>query len=521
VSWPERDRLRPRGEGELHSEAHARLEAEAPEAALRRREFLTRTAAAAGAAGLASLLPTDTLVAQAARRQALAPLPSPRNLPIDTFVVVMMENRSFDHYFGWREDADAKNSGLQYPDRNGQLKPTHRLTPDYQGCGHPDPDHSWDGGRWQFNGGRNDRFVTGDPNLDGSDEFAIGYYLEEDLPFLAPAAKAFQLHDRFFCSIMASTYPNRHYMWSAQGGGIRTNAIPAGTLGQQWETIFDRAQSKGVGAKYFNSDLPFSALYGTRGLGWTEPVQNYYTRAAAGTLAPINFVDPPFRDGGGGNGLSADDHPHGDIRLGQAFVSDVVHAFLESPQWKRGALFVVYDEWGGFFDHVPPPRVPDDRDNRVPSEDWGQMGFRIPAITISPYARRGTVSHAVSGFESILKLIAYRYALGSLNKRHRYASNIGRTMDWRRPRYEVPDLPDPAVVATSPCGPGGSAKPAGTRSADGGAGEPPPRPKPHDLTLLESTGYLERLGFRVPEATYESVYRNPDSFRRAQAEAGG
>jgi phospholipase C len=502
--WPERSRVKVRGAGELaDAETLERLEAEAPGEGLRRREFLARTAAAAGGIGLANMLPTQQLVAEAAKRQRTK-LPSPKDMPVDTFVVLMMENRSFDHYFGWREDADAKNAGLQYPDKDGKLLPTYRLTPDFQGCDHPDPDHGWDGGRWQYNGGRNDRFVMGNAEGTGSDEFAIGYYLQEDLPFMAPASKEFLTHDRFFCSILSSTYPNRHYMWGAQAGGVRTNEMPVETLGYQWETIFDRALSKGVTAKYFNSDLPFSALYGTRGVSWTEKVENYYQRCATGTLPNISFVDPPFRDGGGGNGVSADDHPHGDIRLGQAFMSDVVHAFMESPQFKRGALFIVYDEWGGFFDHVPPPRTPDDRQSPDPNEDWGQMGFRIPAVTVSPFVKRGAVSHATLGFESILKLMSYKFALGHLNKRHRYAYNIGRAMEWQRPNMEVPSLPDPGVVATAPC------------QAGGDPGFPDPtRPKEHDLVKLESSGYLDRLGFEVPNATYDSLYRHPDTVRRA------
>jgi phospholipase C len=514
-TWAEAQRLRERGAGELaDAEALERLDATDPEEGLRRRDFLQRTAAAAGGVGLASVLPTQQLVAEAARRQRTK-VPAPRDLPIDTFVVLMMENRSFDHYLGWRPDADGRNAGLQYPDKDGNLLPTYRLAPDFQGCDHVDPDHGWTGGRWQFNGGRNDRFVTGNSDLVSSDEFAIGYYQEEDLPFMGPASKAFMLHDRFFCSIMASTYPNRHYMWAAQGGGFKTNYMPVAEVGHKWETIFDRAMSKGVSARYFQSDLPFSALYGTKGLSITGNVQEYYTRAAAGTLPNISFVDPPFRDGGGGNGVSADDHPHGDIRLGQAFMSDVVHAFMESPQYKRGALFVVYDEWGGFFDHVPPPRVPDDLMNNNHAEDWGQMGFRIPAMTISPFVRPGAVSHATLGFESILKLISHKFALGHLTKRHRYAYNIGRTMEWRRPRMEPPELPDPGRVASNPC-PTGGEESAGF--PDPTTGLPlPRRPKEHDLVSLETSGYLDMLGFDVPPATYESVFRNPDTVRRASS----
>ena len=83
--------------------------------------------------------------------------------------------------------------------------------------------------------------------------------------------------------------------------------------------------------------------------------------------------------------MSADEHPHGDVRLGQAWMADVVRAFVNSPNYRSGALFVVYDEWGGFFDHVRPPRVPDNRVGKDLYKDFGQMGFRIPAVAVSPY----------------------------------------------------------------------------------------------------------------------------------------
>ena len=386
--------------GELaDAEAAERLAASAPDELLRRREFLGRTAALAGAAGMAGVLPAETLVAEAAKRSARKPLPRPGDLPIDTFVVLMMENRSFDHYFGWHPKADARNEGLSYPNLDGsQTFPTRRLTPDFQGCDFRDPDHGWVGGRHQYNRGRMDGFFTGNPDGDGSDEFALGYYLKEDLGFIPHVADAFQLYDRYFCSILASTYPNRHYQLSAQNGGQKSNILPIVDepgLGAEWETILDRALAAGIGVAYYVSDLPVPALYGQRGLRWVRPASQFYLDAAAGTLPPVCFVDPPFRDGGGGNGVSADEHPHGDVRLGQAFMSDVAHAFLESPQYRRGAMFINYDEWGGFFDHVKPRRVPDDRANRKDLEnDWSITGFRVPAVAISPYARAGAQGRA-------------------------------------------------------------------------------------------------------------------------------
>ena len=232
-------------------------------------------------------------------------------------------------------------------------------------------------------------------------------------------------------------------------------------FGFEWETIFDRAQARGLEVAYYVSDLPVPALYGPRGLDWVRPASQFYLDAATGSLPPICFVDPPFRDGGGGNGISADEHPHGDIRLGQAFMSDVAHALIESPQYRRGAMFINYDEWGGFFDHVRPRHVPDDRANLQDLEnDWSITGFRVPAVAISPFTRGhrkgGRVSHMTCTHESILKLIAYRYRLGFLNKRHRYASNIGRSFDFSKRDFEPPTLPDPAAIAAIPCAAGGS-----------------------------------------------------------------
>ena len=315
---------------------------------------------------------------------------------------------------------------------------------------------------------------------------------------------------------MASTYPNRHYQWGAQNGGQKSNVFPfetEETAGFSWETIFDRALSKGVSCTYYNSDLPFSALYGQRGISWTKPIAQFYQQAAEGTLPNICFVDPPFKDGGGGDGTSADEHPHGDIRLGQAFMSDVTHAFLESPQYKRGAMFINYDEWGGFFDHVRPPFVPDDRENRADlQENWGFAGFRIPGVAISPFTRQGGVSHLQVTHESILKLISYKFGLGHLNKRHRYASNIGRSFHWKRKNMNPPALPDPVAIAATPCSLGGS-----SRNADGTSA----RPKPHDMVELETSGLLDRLGYKVRDASYDQIFREPDSVRRALRDSTG
>jgi phospholipase C len=358
-----------------------------------------------------------------------------------------------------------------------------------------------EGGREQYNNGKLDGF------LKTTDEYAIGYYLERDLAFIPALAKAFTIYDRYFCSILSSTYPNRHYQWAAQCGGQRSNVIPAANMGNQWETIFDRAEAAGVSVAYYASDLPFALLYGPRAMKWIKSTQDYYADAQAGTLPNIAFVDPPFVDGGGGDGLSGDEHPHGHVGIGQAFMSDIVHAFMESPNFRRGVMFVNYDEWGGFFDHVKPRFVPDDLENPKLADNFGVTGFRVPGVAVSPFARRGHVSHATITHESILKLISYRFQLGYLNKRHRYASNIGRTLDFSSPNLDPPNLPDPATPAgITPC------------SAQGGEAREGLGEKREGANLGDLQIMADRLGYEVQPATPERIFRNPDSVSGAIGE---
>ena len=313
----------------------------------------------------------------------------------------------------------------------------------------------------------------------------------------------------------APTWPNRYYKWSAQSGGRKNNSLPIDSqgVGNQWETIFDRAQGKGLTVGYYFNDLPFAAVWGARAVPWLRPMAQYYLDAALGNLPNIAFVDPPFKDGGGGQGLSADEHPLGDVRLGQAFMADVGNAFVESPNYRRGAMFVVYDEWGGFFDHVRPPSVPDARRTNDIETDFGQMGFRIPAVAISPWARNkrsrlsARVDHGLYGHESILRFIEYRFGLGSLTKRDARANNIGRSFNWSgKPDFDPPDLPDPPAVAGGRCSRGGHgfAKPA---VEDPGAA--------HENDLAGFEGLAERVGMPVLDATYSTTFRLPDSVRKA------
>ena len=408
-----------------------------------RRQLLLGTAATAAGAAV------GTSIAAPARR-LIMPSASldPATSGIDHIVFVCMENRSFDHYLGWLADERpgtvGRQAGLTYLDAKGQSQSTHHLQV-RQGCGFDDPDHSYDGGRVQFNGGAIDGFAKTAP-----DTFPLGYYTRADLPFyggsqgkagLVDVATTF---DHWFCSILSSTYPNRYYTHAG-----RTERLDNTMATTSMPTIWDHLAAANVSANYYFSDLPFLALWGDKYLPISRHIEDFFAQAASGTLPSFSYLDPFFlgEDQGGSN----DDHPHADIWRGQAFVSLVANAIVNSPLWSRTALVITYDEWGGFFDTVvPPSNLPDDRPLGGGDFDHSQAGFRVPAFVLSPFARRGVTQGAVSSgawdHTSILKFLQWRWKLPSgaraLSPRMDAAANIADALDFTTPPdTSVPDLP--------------------------------------------------------------------------------
>ena len=399
---------------------------------LSRRQVLAGAAGAAGAVALGGVRSPSA---------AATTLPTPSQSGVDHIIVLMMENRSFDHYFGWMKGADGRQAGLTYVDRDGAPHKTHHLT-DYQGCDHPDPDHSFEGGRVQYNGGKCDGWLRSGDN----DEFAIGYYEQGDLAFYGHAAPYWTTFDRYFSATMAETYPNRFYQHSARTDRIH-NSYDVATM----PTIWDRLAERGVSRAYYYVDVPFLALYGEKYLSIARTWPQFLADAATGNLPAVSFLDPKFLDEG--TGSSADDHPHADIRAGQSFLNQVYEAVTGGPAWERTALVINYDEWGGFYDHVAPATAPD----ATPEAGTGLRGFRTPAMLISPRARRRYVSHNVYDHTSVLKMIEWRWGLAPLTPRDQAARNLAEVMDFSRgpdltaPRWDVPQ------VLGAPCGAGGTA----------------------------------------------------------------
>jgi phospholipase C len=380
-----------------------------------------------------------TVGALAAGRPALASKPAGggsggHGPAFDHVVVVMLENRSFDHFLGWVPGADGRQGGLTYYDADGNPHRTHALGPDYQGCGHPDPDHSYEGGRVEYDDGACDGWLRAGSN----DDYAIGYYEQSDLAFLGQAVPQWTTFSRYFCSILAETYPNRIYQHAGQTDRIH-NTTDLCTL----PTIWDRLAGAGLTGRYYYGDIPFLALWGAKYVPISRPSSAFFADCAAGTLPHVSFVDPRFEDET--SGTSGDDHPHADVRNGEAFMASIYRAVTQSPAWPRTVLIFNFDEWGGFYDHVAPPTAPIPPADAAAGNQDGRRGFRVPCLLVSPFARRGYVSKRVYDHTSILKMIENRWSLPPLTVRDAIANDLGTELTASpatgAASYDVPEGP--------------------------------------------------------------------------------
>ncbi len=374
-----------------------------------RREALRDLGAAAGAASTSALLACEDDTAGTGPEKPRGPG------SITHIVIVMMENRSYDHYFGARSmveglPGEGLTAGLSNLDTAGVARPVFRET---TYCV-PDPPHSWDRSRAQFNGGMNDGFMTEyEASHPGAPPHVMGYFERSDLPVFYALADAYTSCDHWFSSVMGPTWPNRFYLHSGQSGGLTTN-VP---VAMPWPTIYDRLDQAGVGWMYYYSDLPFLAVLGnTKNL----PLEFFFEEAKEGILPPVTVIDPGF--------ALNDDHPPHHPLLGQQFIASIYQALATSPHWEHCLLVVTYDEHGGFYDHVPPPKVADDR----AAEGFDQLGFRVPTLLVGPYVKAGHVSSTQYDHASVLKHIETMFGLAPLTARDAAASDLSDAIDAER-----------------------------------------------------------------------------------------
>lgn len=346
---------------------------------------------------------------------------------IDTIVVLCMENRSFDHYLGaltlleGRGDVDGLIGTESNPDEDGNPVPVYLLedfTPD-------DPPHEWDEVHAQLNGGANDGFVTehGGPEV-------MGYHVRDQLPITYALADAGAVCDRFFCSVLGPTWPNRFYLHGGTSNGITGNTPVFGGF----TTIQTVLEDAGLSFNNFYHDLPWRAG-GYFAFAGNAGIEDFFDKAAQGTLPHVSIIDPQFF----GNGAN-DDHPDHHVHLGQALIASVYEALAQSPQWGRCLFILTYDEHGGFFDHVTPPAAPDEE------SDFQQLGFRVPTIVAGPFVRRGCAVSTVFDHTSILKTIAVRWGLPNLTERMAAANDMSSCIDPAtlgrpNPPVQLPEVP--------------------------------------------------------------------------------
>jgi phospholipase C len=267
-------------------------------------------------------------------------------------------------------------------------------------------------------------------------------------------ARNFTTLDNYFCAILAPTFPNRIFMLAAQTDRL------ADTLSLiNLPTIFDRLIRAGIKARYYYSNVPFLALWGLKYIFISRTYDDFLSDAASGRLPAVSYVDPRFSilDNDTGN----DDHPHSNIQRRESFLAETFNAVASGPAWSSTVLVVTFDEWGGFFDHVPPQRVvaPNNVDPDIDMVTGKVLlGFRVPTIVASPWTlntnpNSPVVNSTLFDHTSILKLIEWRWGLNPLTARDASSElgNLATTLDFANPNPQAPPLPEPPPPASSPC----------------------------------------------------------------------
>lgn len=390
---------------------------------------------------------------------------------IEHIVFTMQENRSFDHYFGrmpvYRNQheipgdvdgvpADASNPSFDNPSK--LITPYHLATE----C-HENLSPGWNESHRQWN--RSDP-SSSTPTLDGfvysaanysretteqAVDFqglrAMGYYDWNDIPYYYALASKFAMSDRHFCSVLATTEPNRMYLIGATSEGhIRPLKVANGDTQLTGRTIFDLLDDAGITWKIYlaNKSDPKSFTYWSMfksSRGKNDPhvvdAEQFFTDCQNGALPQVAMLESGVNTG-------MDEHPTAQIQSGAAYIAKAFNAFMKGPLWTKSAMFLTYDEAGGFYDHVAPPTAvaPDNIAPRLLATDtpgdFDRYGFRVPLIAVSPFVKPNYVSHQVSDHTSILKFIEKRFNLPNLTQRDKNAVDLTDMFDFTTMAIEQP-----------------------------------------------------------------------------------
>lgn len=376
-------------------------------------------------------------------------------LPIHHVIVIVKENRSFDHLFGGLDalqpDAEVFRARFSNRDLQGtDVYPMHASTT----CIDHDPAHQWSAMHAGVDRGRMDGFVASAARSTRTDgHLALAYYEESDLPFYYYLATTFAIADHYFPSVLSGTFPNRDYML------LGTSDKVYSTSSHVWPdpalpTIFDELDRAGVSWAEYTDGEPFEGCLDNPAHNWLHghrvyPVKDLIAAFGDNTVPSVVFVDArPYVD---------DEHPVADLQVGEAWTRRLYEAAVASEAWRSTAMLLTYDEAGGFFDHVPPPTTCVAR----PSDgDFFELGTRVPLIVISPWARRHYVSKSIKEHTSITRFIEAVFGLPALTARDANSDGLLDMFDFACEPAPVPLAP--------PAGTGGCSR-AFPRSNDGAA----------------------------------------------------
>ena len=404
---------------------------------MRRRDALKTIGGLAGAATLGKFLPACGDDGNDA-------------VGITTYVYLMLENRTYDHMFGARKLMGMPGDGLVATMSNRDSSGTEVKvyeSPTADQCV-ADPPHGWDPSHRQYNGGMMDGFITEYEADHGAGVNDVMQYLTRThVPVSWALADQYTTCDRWFCSVMGPTLPNRAYWHCATSFGLKVNneVLTEFSSGVPVPSIYNRLVDKNVDWAYYSGPLAVAAALGNPGpyaldLGPDDGTGNirrfcaysdmpddpngqFFEDAKAGKLPAVCYIDPFFGEN--------DDHPPLHPIMAQALIAAVYNALAQSPQWKNCMLVITYDEHGGFFDHVPPPGgASDPRPDERP--EFQQRGFRVPAMVIGPYAKQSYVSSVEYDHTSALKHLQTAFGLETLNERMNAANDLTDCIDMER-----------------------------------------------------------------------------------------
>jgi phospholipase C len=379
---------------------------------------------------------------------------------IQHFVFIFKENRTFDNYFGTFPGAEGATTGMI---STGEIIPLSR-TPDVTPR---DVHHQWISSVLSIDNGRMDKFdlihdgAAKACNVNG-DYLCYSQLTEADIPNYFSYAKSFVLSDHFFSSLSGGSFPNHLYTVGAQSGGAITNPNSANSIWGcdsdpgvtvqvlddagvasnkfpcfDFPTLADSLQNAGITWKYY------APSFGEEGYQWSAldaidhirntplwqervvPGANFIQDAESGNLPAVSWVTP--------DGLHSE-HPPRSSCLGENWTVDMVNAVMHGPDWNSTLIIIVWDDFGGMYDHLPPPL----------NDQFG-LGIRVPMILISPFAKAGTVSHTQYEFSSLLKLVEERFNLPALTARDRDANDMLDALDFTQAPL------DPLILPTRQC----------------------------------------------------------------------